>query len=139
MIQSRKLDNQEIRATLDRYWEATMAHDLKKAHEFYHDDIVVDFPQSGERIRGKQNIFELRAHYPTKVTYKMLRIRGDGNLWTTELIATYDNDREHPINGVAIMEFRNDKVAHETLYFAYPFEPPEWRSRWVEIIKEPLK
>ncbi|MFZ1878331.1 MAG: hypothetical protein WAU25_14985 [Nitrososphaeraceae archaeon] len=65
----------------------------------------------------------------------MLRIRGDGNLWTTELIATYDNDREHPINGVAIMEFRNDKIAHETLYFAYPFEPPEWRSRWVEKIE----
>jgi ketosteroid isomerase-like protein len=133
------MDNQEIRAALDRYWEATMAHDLKKAHEFYYDDLKVEFPQSGERIRGKQNIFELRAHYPTKVTYKMLRIRGNGNLWTTELIATYDNDREHPINGVAIMEFRNDKVAHETLYLHTRSSPPEWRSRWVEIIKELLK
>jgi ketosteroid isomerase-like protein len=47
------MDNQQIRATLDRYREATMAHDLKIAHEFYHDDIVVEFPQSGERIRGK--------------------------------------------------------------------------------------
>ena len=112
-----------------------MALDLERVHEYYHDDVVVEFPQSGERIRGKHNIYELRAHYPTKVTYKILRIRGDGNLWTTELIATYDNDKENPIYGVAIMEFRNDKVAHETLYFAYPFEPPEWRSQWVEIIK----
>lgn len=55
------MDNQENRDTLDRYWETTMAHDLKKAHEFYRDDIVVEFPQSGERIRGKQNIYELRA------------------------------------------------------------------------------
>jgi len=54
---------------------------------------------------------------------------------TTELIVTYDNDKENPIYGVAIMEFRNDKVAHETLYFAYPFEPPEWRSQWVERIQ----
>ena len=116
-----------------------MAHDLERVHEFYHDDVIVEFPQSGERIRGKHNIYELRAHYPAKVTYKMLRVRGEGNLWTTEVIVTYDNDKGRPVYGVAIMEFRNDQVAHETLYFAYPFEPPEWRSRWVEIIKEPLK
>ena len=120
---------------MDRYWEATMAHDLERVHEFYHDDIVVEFPQSGERIRGKQNIYELRAHYPAKVTYKMLRVRGDGNLWTTEVIVTYDNDKGRPVYGVAIMEFRNDKIAHETLYFGDPFEPPKWRSQWVERIQ----
>ena len=123
-----------MRAILDRYWEATVALDLDRVDEFYHDDAIVEFLQSGERIRGRHNIYELRAHYPAKVTYKMLRVRGDGNLWTTEVIVTYDNDRGRPVYGVAIMEFRNDKVAHETLYFAYPFEPPEWRSQWVERI-----
>ena len=72
------MNTHEMRAILDRYWEATMAHDLERVHEFYHDDVVVEFPQSGERIRGKQYIYELRAHYPAKVTYKMLRVRGDG-------------------------------------------------------------
>ena len=133
------MDNQEIRATLDRYWEATVALDLERIHEIYHDDVIVEFPQSGELIRGKHNIYELRARYPAKVTYKMLRVRGDGNLWTTEVIVTYDNDKGRRVYGVAIMEFRDDKVAHETLYFGYPFEPPGWRSHWVEIIKEPLK
>ena len=94
LIHLRKLNNQEIRAIMERYWEATMAHDLERLHEYYHDDVVVEFPQSGERIRGKQNIYELRTHYPTKVTYKMLRVRGDGNLWTTEVIVTYDNDKD---------------------------------------------
>ena len=47
------MDNQEIRATLDRYWEATMAQDLEKVHGFYYDDVVVEFPQSGECIRGR--------------------------------------------------------------------------------------
>jgi ketosteroid isomerase-like protein len=60
------LNNQEIRATLDGYWEATVAHDLERVHEFYHDDVVVEFPQSGERISGKHNIYQLRKHYPTK-------------------------------------------------------------------------
>ena len=69
----------------------------------------------------------------------MLRVSGDGNLWTTEVIVTYDNDKGRRVYGVAIMEFRDDKVAHETLHFGDLFEPPGWRSQWVETIKEPLK
>src|SRR5512145_1541999 len=103
-----------------------MAHDLERVHEFYHDDVVVEFPQSGERISGKHNIYELRKNYPTKTGYKILKVRGGGILWVTELIVTYDG---RPVNGVAIMEFRDNKVARETLYFADPFEPPEWRSQ----------
>ena len=130
------LDNQEIRATLDRYWEATVALDLDKVDEFYHDDVVVEFPQSGERIRGKHSIYELRAHYPAKVTFRILRVRGEGNLWITELVITYDG---RPVNVVGVMEFRDGKIAHETHYYADPFDPPEWRSQWVEIIQSPLK
>ena len=127
------LNKQEIRATLDRYWEATMAHDLERVHEFYHDDVVVEFPQSGERIRGKHNIYELRAHYPAKVTFKILRVLGEENLWITELAIAYNDGR--PINTVGIMEFRDGKIAYETHYYTDSFEPPEWRSQWVERIQ----
>ena len=126
------MDNQEIRAALDKYWEATVALDLDRIHEIYHDDVKVEFPQSGERITGKHNIYELRAHYPAKLSFKILRTRGEGNLWISEIIITYDG---RPVNVVTIMEFRDGKVAHETHYYADPFEPPEWRSQWVERIK----
>jgi ketosteroid isomerase-like protein len=46
------LNNHEIRATLDRYWEATVALDLERVHEIYHDDVIVEFPQSGERKKN---------------------------------------------------------------------------------------
>ena len=117
------MDNQEIRAALDKYWEATVALDLDRIHEIYHDDVIVEFPQSGERIIGKHNIYELRAHYPAKLGFKILRTRGEGNLWITELTITYDG---RPVNVVSVMEFRDGKVAHETHYYADPFEPPEW-------------
>lgn len=100
--------------------------------EFNHENIVVEFPQSGERIRGKHNIHELRAHYPAKVTFKILRTRGEGNLWITELIITYDG---RLVNVVSVMEFKDRKIVHETHYYADPFVPPEWRSQWVERIK----
>jgi hypothetical protein len=32
------------------------------------------------------------------------------------------------------MEFADDKVIRETLYFADPFDPPEWRAEWVEVV-----
>ena len=128
------MNNQEMRAILDRYWEATVALDLDGVDEFYHDDVVVEFPQSGERIRGRHNIYELRAHYPAKVAFEILRTRGEGKLWITELIITYDG---RPVYVVTVMEFRDGKVAHETHYYADPFEPPKWRSQWVERIKRP--
>ena len=99
-------------------------------HEFYHDDVVVEFPLSGGRISGKHNTYELRAHYPALVAFKILRVRGEGNLWIIELVITYDG---RPVNVVGIMEFRDGKIAHETHHYADPFEPPEWRSQWVEI------
>jgi ketosteroid isomerase-like protein len=129
------LNNEEIHAILDRYWEATVALDLERIHEIYHDDVVVEFPQSGERILGKKNIYELRAHYSAKLSFKILRTRGEANLWITELIISYDG---RPVYAVSVMEFRDGKIAHETHYYADPFEPPEWRSQWVEIVKEPL-
>ena len=92
---------------------------------------MVEFPQSGEQILGKKNIHELRAHFPNKLTFKILRVSGEENLWISELIITYDG---RPVNLVAIMEFRNGKVVHETHYNGDPFEPPEWRSQWVERI-----
>ena len=129
------MNNQEIRALLDRHWEFTGV-DIDISHDIYHDDVIVEFPQSGERISGKHNIYELRKQYPAKLSFKILRTRGEGNLWVTEYIITYDGGR--PVNVVCIMEFIDDKVARETLYFGDPFEPPAWRSQWVEIIKEPL-
>lgn len=126
------MDNQEISAALDRYWKATVDLDLDKAHKIYHDDVIVEFPQSEERISGERNLYELRAHYPAQLSFKILRTRGKGNLWITELVITYDG---RPVNVVSIMEFKDGKIVHETHYYADPFEPPIWRSRWVEKIR----
>jgi hypothetical protein len=91
------MDNQEIRAVLDHYWEATVARDIDRSHKIYNDDVIVEFPQSGERISGKRNIYELRAHYPSKLSFKILRVRGEGNLWISELLL--------PMMGVQSMQY----------------------------------
>jgi len=126
---SSEVRDQEIRAALDRHWAASDANDFETEHRIYHEDAVLDYPQSGERTRGRSNIQSQRASQPSEKRFTVRRIIGGGDLWVTELILTYDNK---PSYTVSIMEFRGDKVARETQYFADPFVAPAFRAQWVE-------
>ena len=126
----RSMDEVARREALERHW-STAGSDEAAASEIYHEDCVVEWPQSGERIRGKANLRALREAYPAELTFQVRRILGHGELWITEYRIAYD---DKPVHAVSIMEFRDDRVERETHYFADPFEPPEWRARWVESI-----
>ncbi|HEY9390720.1 MAG TPA: nuclear transport factor 2 family protein [Mycobacteriales bacterium] len=123
------------RAALERHWAASVAGDVEAEHEIYHDDVVVEYPQSGERIRGRDNIQALRAHHPSRLEFSIRRISGEGDLWVTEYVSGYDHS---PVHTVSVMEFRDGKVARETQYFAEPFEAQQWRMPWVESSETPL-
>ncbi|WP_315763825.1 MULTISPECIES: nuclear transport factor 2 family protein [unclassified Bradyrhizobium] len=123
------MDDRTMRAALARHWDASDASDFETEHEIYHDDAVLDYPQSGERIRGRRNIQESRTVQPNKKRFQVRRMIGDGNLWVTEFVLTYDG---RPSYTVSIMEFRDGLVTHETQYFADPFEPATSRAHLVE-------
>jgi hypothetical protein len=127
--QSSGARDQEIRAVLNQHWAASDANDFETEHRIYHDDAVLEYPQSGERTRGRRNIQGQRASQPNKKRFSIRRIIGGGDLWVTELILTYDGK---PSCTLSIMEFRGDKVARETQYFADPFVAPASRAQWVE-------
>jgi SnoaL-like domain len=121
--------NQDIRAALDRHWAASDGNDFETEHSIYHDDAVLEYPQSGERIRSRANIQISRTRQPNDKRFTVRRIIGNGDLWVTEFILSYDGK---PSYTVSIMEFQGDKVARETQYFADPFEPGASRAQWVE-------
>ena len=119
----------EIREALYRHWAASDANEFELEHDIYRDDAVLEYPQSGERIRGRRNIQESRTVQPNSKRFTVCRIVGTGDLWVTEFILTYD---DKPSYTVSIMEFRDGKVAHETQYFGDPFEPGPSRAHLVE-------
>ena len=124
------MDEQDIRKAIDRHWAASAAGDQDAEHEIYHDDAVCEYPQSGEVIRGRHNLQALRSHHPGRPSgFAVRRVTGEGNLWVTEYVITYEGK---PAYTVSIMEFRDGKVTHETQYFADPFDAPAWRAQWVE-------
>jgi ketosteroid isomerase-like protein len=128
------VSNQDIREALNQHWAASDAGDFATEHDIYLEDAVLEYPQSRERIVGRQNIQITRTVQPNKKHFDVRRIIGSGQLWITELVMTYDGQ---PFYTVSIMEFRGVKVAHETQYFAGPFEAAQSRKKWVESMDSP--
>lgn len=121
------MDDAERRALIERYLEYS-GIDQDISHEIYHDDAVLEFPQSGERFEGVENFREWRRQYPADVEFELRELRGDGDLWVAEVSVRYDGGP--PLLGITVLEFRENKIARETIYTAEPWEAPEWRSPW---------
>ena len=101
--------------------------DVKHAAELYHDDAVLEFPQSGERFDGRDRFTEWRSMYPAEVLFDVQRVTIRDDLAVIELTARYD-DAGPLMFGVSLMEFRGDRIARERIYVAEGWEPPEWRA-----------
>src|SRR6201990_265555 len=123
------MDDPEIRAALDRHWAASDANDFETEHDIYREDAVLEYPQSGERIRGRRNIQASRTVQPNQKRFTVRRIIGAGDLWVTEFVLTYDG---RPSYTVSIMEFLDGEVARETQYFGDAFARGPSRAQWVE-------
>jgi hypothetical protein len=124
------MDDETVRAALAQHWKTSDASDFEAEHAIYHDDAVLDYPQSGERIHGRRNIQQSRTVQPNTKHFTVRRMIGSGNLWVTEFVLSYDG---RPSYTVSIMEFRDGLVAHETQYFADPFAPAPSRAHLVEL------
>jgi hypothetical protein len=126
------MDDRTVRAALQRHWDASDAGDFDAEHEIYREDAVLDYPQSGERIRGRRNIQQSRLAQPDAKRFTVRKITGSGELWVSEFTLSYDG---RPSCAVSIMEFSDGQIARETQYFAQPFEPAPSRAHLVEIRK----
>jgi hypothetical protein len=117
------------RAELEEHWQASERGDTEVEHAIYSADAILDYPQSGERFRGRDTISAQRGAHPANRHFTVLRIVGGGDLWVSECVITYDGV---PSYSVSIMEFANGHVVHETQYFANAFGAPEWRTALAE-------
>ena len=122
------MDESRARAVIAAHFAAAGRFEAV-ATNIYSDDAVFEFPQGGERIRGKANILAMRTTYPATLDFEMRRTIGNGDIWINEYTIRYN---AKPGNVVGIMEFRDEKVFRETVYVGDPWDPPAWRSKWVE-------
>jgi SnoaL-like protein len=123
------MTNDEAMSALQAHWAASDANDFDAEHRIYRADAVLEYPQSGERIRGRDHIQASRTAQPNAKRFTVRRILGGGDLWISELVLTYD---AVPNYVVSIMEFEDSQVVRETQYFGEGFEPGPSRAQWVE-------
>jgi hypothetical protein len=116
-------------ARITEHWQASESGDSLTEHAIYATDAILDYPQSGERFRSRATIAAQRGGHPADRHFTVLRISGGGDLWVSECVITYDGK---PSYSVSIMEFTGGFVAHETQYFADPFDPAPWRAALAE-------
>jgi hypothetical protein len=124
-------DDSQTRAAIEEHWRASEQGQSAAEHAIYRADALLDYPQSGERFRGRDTISAQRGGHPARRHFEVLRIVGSGDLWVSECIITYDGA---PTYSVSIMEFDHNEVAHETQYFADAFDAPAWRA----VLAEPM-
>ncbi len=119
------IDEAELLQTLRLRWEYP-GEDEDLAHEIYHDDAVLEFPQSGERFEGVQNFREWRRQYPAKLEFHLRRINHRDDLVVAEYLISHNGAPW--LFTVSIMEVEDDRVSRERIYVTEGWEPAQWRA-----------
>ena len=117
--------NREVAEAL---FQAINAQDVESFHAQFHDDAVIEYPQSGERIVGAQNRRGVYASFPARPTVR--RIHSSGHLAIVEARVDYGDGVDWV--AVFILEARDAKIAKLICYWARPFPPSESRAAFVE-------
>ena len=125
------MDERDARQVAEKLWRALQAGDWETAGGCLHDDFVQEWPQSGERIIGRDNAIAIEQNFPGGLpTMRFRRTLAGGDLAVLETELTYADGSRYL--GVSILDLRDGKVLRETDYYAQPFQAPEWRARWAE-------
>lgn len=135
------MDKSAMEAKLRELYSSGDPQELARSvTEMASDDLVQEWPQSGERIRGLRNVIAVNDHYEgatgsaPRITLR--RLTAPGEAWVAE--GTIDYGDGTPVSIVSILETGADgKITRQTDYFANPFEAPDWRREWTEQM-EPL-
>jgi hypothetical protein len=125
------MDERDGGQVAETLWRALSAGDWDAASRYLHEDFVQEWPQSGERIVGRDNAIAINQSFPGGLpTMRFRRTLAGGDLAVLELELTYADGSRYL--GVSVIELRDGKVVKETDYYAQPFPAPQWRAQWVE-------
>ncbi len=125
-----EMDEQQV----SRFLSEQLAHlSPEEEYELRHEDYVMEMPQSGERIRGRDRMRAFQEAYPNPPTITPRRVAGSGDVWVIEGRSDYGDGQIYHV--AMIVEFRDGRIWRDTRYYAEPFEAPAWRAQWVEPLE----
>ncbi len=125
------MDGRASRRAVEQFWAAMDDNDFRAAGELLHDEYVLEWPQSGERIRGRDNFVAINERYPAagRWSFTVRRLVADERGVATEVTVT---DGARADRAITFSELRDGKIVRQTEYWPEPFEAAAWRAQWVE-------
>ena len=123
------MSEQQNRAVVERLWQLFDARDFEAAGALLHDDFTCEWPQSRERIRGRENYIALNQNYPGTWSIAIRRLIAEGDQVASEVVMTYG---EEVVQAVSFFELRDGKIIRQVDYWPEPYPAPAGRAQWVE-------
>lgn len=116
-----------------RFWATMQTNDFEAAARLLSDDFVLEWPQSGERIRGPENFAAFNAHYPAagRWQFTVHRIIAQGDQVVTDVGVT---DGQVIARAITFSTVHGGRIVSQVEFWPDPFEPAAWRAQWVERI-----
>ena len=125
--------SQSSKRVVEQFWEAMQSNDFRAAGDFLHEEYVLEWPQSGERVRGRENFVAINEQYPAhgRWEFTIHRILAEGNEVVSDVDVT-----DGVIRGrvITFSKIGDGKILRQTEFWPDPFEPADWRAQWVEKI-----
>ncbi len=119
------------RQIVERYWQLMNSNDWDAVGAVLHDDFLLIWPQSGERIRGRANFSAINANYPATDVWRFAvrYLVADEAMAASAVAVTMAALNAEVISFFAL---RDGLIRRMTEYWPDPFEAAAWRAQWVE-------
>ncbi len=119
---------------LESFWATMETNDFHAASRLLHDDYVLEWPQSGERILGRDNFAAVNTNYPAegKWHFTINHIVSEGDMVVTDVSVT---DGKIIGRAITFSTIRDGKIWKQVEFWPDPFEAPAWRAKWIQKIE----
>ena len=122
------MNNKQI---LENFWETMGTNDFHAASRLLHDDYTLEWPQSGERILGRDNFAEINISYPAegKWRFSINHVVAEGDMVVTDVSVT---DGKVLGRAITFSTIRDRKILKQIEFWPEPFDAPAWRAQWIQ-------
>lgn len=122
------MNNKQI---VENFWATMRINDFYAAAKLLHDDFTLEWPQSGERILGRDNFAALNTNFPAegKWQFKVNAMVAENDVVVSD-VSVSDGKRQD--RAITFSTVRDGKIWRQVEFWPEPFEAPAWRAKWVE-------
>jgi ketosteroid isomerase-like protein len=116
------------------YWRLMATNDFHAVGAVLADDYVLDWPQSNERLRGRERFAAMNAEYPAHCRWQFTVHRVVGT--DTEAVSDVSvTDGVQKGRAISFFTLRDGRIARQVEFWPEPYEAPANRRHLMEPIE----